>query len=104
MITEVSKMNIERLKEIREDKDLNQIDVAKALGIQQQFSEYEIGKRLIPITYLYDLAEFYNTSLDYLVGRIDEISCLILMFMMRMSFYSILISYRIFKYKVFKWH
>ncbi len=66
-------MDISRLKEIREDKDLKQIDVAKALGIkQQQYSEYEIGKRLIPINYLYDLAEFYNTSLDYLVGRTDE--------------------------------
>ena len=66
-------MDISRLKEIREDKDLNQIDVAKALGIkQQQYSEYEIGKRLIPINYLYDLAEFYDTSLDYLVGRTDE--------------------------------
>lgn len=97
-------MYISGLKEIRKDKDLNQIDVAKALGIKQQYSEYEIGKRLIPINYLYDLAEFYNTSLDYLVGRIDEISCLMLMFMMRMSFYSILISYWIFKYKVFKWH
>ena len=43
-------MNISRLKEIREDKDLNQSDVAKALGIkQQQHSEYEIGKRLKPI-------------------------------------------------------
>lgn len=66
-------MDISRLKEIREDKDLKQIDVAKALGIkQQQYSEYEIGKRLIPINYLYDLAEFYDTSLDYLVGRTDE--------------------------------
>lgn len=66
-------MDISRLKEIREDKDLKQIDVAKALGIkQQQYSEYEIGKRLIPINYLYDLAELYNTSLDYLVGRTDE--------------------------------
>lgn len=66
-------MDISRLKEIREDKDLNQIDVAKALGIkQQQYSEYEIGKRLIPINYLYDLAEFYDTSLDYLVERTDE--------------------------------
>ena len=66
-------MNIERLKEIREDKDLNQSEIADALGIkQQQYSEYEIGKRLIPINYLYDLADFYNTSIDYLVGRTDE--------------------------------
>ena len=65
-------MNIQRLKEIRQDKDLKQSDVAKVLGIkQQQYSEYEIGKRLIPINYLYDLALFYNTSIDYLIGRTD---------------------------------
>lgn len=61
------------MKEIREDKDLKQSDVAKALGIkQQQYSEYEIGKRLIPINYLYDLAVFYDTSIDYLLGKTDE--------------------------------
>ncbi len=65
-------MNIQRLKEIREDRDLKQNDVAKALGIkQQQYSEYEIGKRLIPINYLYELALFYNTSIDYLIGKTD---------------------------------
>ena len=66
-------MNIQRLKEIREDKDLKQSDVAKVLGIkQQQYSEYEIGKRLIPINYLSALADFYNTSIDYLLGKTDE--------------------------------
>ncbi len=65
-------MNIQRLKEIRQDKDLKQSDVAKVLGIkQQQYSEYEIGKRLIPINYLYELALFYNTSIDYLIGKTD---------------------------------
>ena len=65
-------MNIERLKEIREDRDLKQSEVAKALGIkQQQYSEYEIGKRLIPINYLYKLALFYSTSIDYLMGLTD---------------------------------
>ena len=65
-------LNIQRLKEIREDKDLKQSDVANALGIkQQQYSEYEIGKRLIPINYLYDLAIFYDTSIDYLVVKTD---------------------------------
>lgn len=65
-------MDILRLKEIREDKDLKQSDIAKALGIkQQQYSEYEIGKRLIPINYLYELALFYNTSIDYLIGKTD---------------------------------
>lgn len=66
-------MDISRLKEIREDKDLKQIDVAKALGIkQQQYSEYEIGKRLIPIHYICKLADYYNVSVDYLLGRTDE--------------------------------
>ena len=66
-------MNISRLKEIREDKDLNQSDIAKALGIkQQQYSEYEIGKRLISINYLSDLADYYDTSIDYLLSKTDE--------------------------------
>ncbi len=66
-------MNINRLKEIREDRDLLQKDVAQALKIkQQQYSEYEIGKRMIPINYLSELALFYNTSTDYLLGLTNE--------------------------------
>ena len=53
-------MNIERLKEIREDKDLLQ---------QVQYSRYETGLRLIPID---KLAAFYNTSIDYLLSLTDE--------------------------------
>lgn len=63
-------MNIERLKEIREDKDLLQKDVAKYLRITQvQYSRYETGLRLIPID---KLAAFYNTSIDYLLSLTDE--------------------------------
>ena len=66
-------MDINRLKEIREDKDLLQVSVANSIGIkQQQYSEYEIGKRLIPIDKLDKLADFYNVSIDYLVSRTDE--------------------------------
>ena len=66
-------MNIERLREIRKDRDLSQTDVANYLGMkQQQYSEYEIGKRLISIETLNKLADFYNTSIDYLIGRTDE--------------------------------
>ena len=66
-------MNIGRIKEIREDKNLLQKDVAKYLGIkQQQYSEYEIGKRLIPINYLSNLADYYNVSIDYLLCKTDE--------------------------------
>lgn len=65
-------MNIQRLKEIREDRDLLQIEVAKLLNIkQQQYSEYEIGKRLIPINYLSRLADIYEVSIDYLLGKTD---------------------------------
>lgn len=66
-------LNIQRLKEIREDKDLLQKDVAVFLKIkQQQYSEYEIGKRLIPINYLSELTDFYNTSIDYLLDKTNE--------------------------------
>ena len=66
-------MNINRLREIREDKDLKQDDVAKTLGIkQQQYSEYERGTVLISIEKLDKLADFYDTSVDYLIGRTDE--------------------------------
>ncbi len=65
-------MNIQRLKEIREDRDLFQSDIAKKLKIkQQQYSEYEIGKRLIPINYLSELADIYDVSIDYLLGKTD---------------------------------
>lgn len=66
-------MTIERLKEIRTDRVLLQKDVADALGIKrQQYSEYEIGKRLIPLHYICKLADYYNVSVDYLLGRTDE--------------------------------
>ena len=66
-------MNIERLKEIREDKDLKQSDIAKILKTsQKQISFYETGVRVIPIEKLDILANYYNTSIDYLVGRTNE--------------------------------
>ena len=65
-------MNIRRLKELREDKLYKQEYIAKLLGIkQQQYSEYEIGKRLIPINYLSLLADILDTSVDYLLDRTD---------------------------------
>ena len=65
-------MKIERLKEIREDRDLLQKDIAKMLGITQvQYSRYETGVRIIPIYHLERLAQFYNTSIDYLIGLTD---------------------------------
>ncbi len=66
-------MNINRLKEIREDRDINQQEIAELLNTtQQQYSKYELGIQLISIDRLNILADFYNTSIDYLVGRTDE--------------------------------
>lgn len=63
-------MNFKRLKDLRNDKDLYQKDVAKILNTTQQYySEYELGIRLIPIDKLDILATYYNTSIDYIVGR-----------------------------------
>lgn len=66
-------MNFVRIRNLREDKDLYQKDVAKMLGISQQYySEYESGNRAIPIFHLIKLAEFYNVSIDYIVGLTDN--------------------------------
>ena len=60
-------------REIREDKDLSQSDIAKLLKTtQQQYSKYELGIRSIPLEKLDILADYYDTSIDYLVGRTDE--------------------------------
>lgn len=62
-------MEFKRLKDLREDNDKHQKDIAKLLGISQQYySEYENGKRTIPIRHLITLAKYYGTSIDYLVG------------------------------------
>ena len=61
-----------RLKEIREDKDLLQSDIAKILNVSQvAYSYYEIGKRQLPIDLLKKLARYYQTSTDYLLGLTD---------------------------------
>lgn len=63
-----------RLKEIREDRDLLQKDIAKVLKISQVvYSRYETGIRTMPIEKLDILADYYNTSIDYLVCRTDVI-------------------------------
>lgn len=66
-------MKVERLREIREDNDKLQKDIAKLLHTtQQRYSDYEIGVRTIPLEKIDKLADFYNTSVDYLIGRTDE--------------------------------
>lgn len=58
----------EKMKAIREDKDLKQSDVAQMLKIkQQQYSEYERGLRMIPINYLTEFCKSLNVSADYIL-------------------------------------
>ena len=62
-----------RIKDLREDHDLYQKDLAQYLQCTQVcYSNYEIGKRDIPTEVLLRLADFYGTSVDYLLGRTDE--------------------------------
>ena len=62
-------MQFKRIKDLREDNDLLQKDIASILGISQQYySEYENWKRTITISHLITLAKYYNVSIDYLVG------------------------------------
>lgn len=66
-------MKFKRIKDLREDNDKLQKEIAQLLGISQQYySEYESGKRTIPITHLITLAKYYNTSIDYIVGLSNE--------------------------------
>ncbi len=63
-----------RLKDLREDKDLKQEDVTKFLNISQtNYSKYELDKINIPISSLIKLSEFFNTSIDYLLGLTNEL-------------------------------
>lgn len=64
---------ITRIKNLREDNYLTQTEVAKHLNISQvAYSYYEIGKRNIPIDILIKLANFYETSTDYILYRTDN--------------------------------
>ena len=64
-----------RIKNLREDKDLTQKQISKYLNISQvAYSYYELGKRSIPLELLCKLADFYNTSIDYLLYRTNETS------------------------------
>lgn len=62
-----------RIRNLREDRDLTQEQLAQHLNISQvAYSHYELNKRSIPIEILIKLAQFYNTSVDYLLYRTDE--------------------------------
>ena len=66
-----------RIRELREDHDYTQREIAKRLGMPQpQYSRYEQGFRDIPTDILIALADIYNTTTDYILGRTDNNSTL----------------------------
>ncbi|MDE5619109.1 MAG: helix-turn-helix domain-containing protein [Ruminococcus sp.] len=63
-------MYFQRLRDLREDKDMNQTQVAEILKIQQTvYSRYERGFQTIPLEHLITLADFYGVSIDYITDR-----------------------------------
>lgn len=63
-------MYFQRLKDLRDDRDLSQEEIGKLLSIRQTvYSRYERGAQTIPLQHLLKLADFYNTSTDYILGR-----------------------------------
>lgn len=62
-----------RIRDLREDKDLTQTQVAKVLGMSQTgYSKYETGENDLPSSILIKLADFYNVSVDYILNRTSD--------------------------------
>ena len=63
----------QRIRDLREDNDLTQTQIAQMLGMSQTgYSKYETGENDLPTQILIRLADFYHTSVDYLLGRTDQ--------------------------------
>ena len=66
-------MKYQRIRDLREDHDWNQTEVAKMLHMSQTgYSKYETGENDIPTRVLIELANIYNTSIDYLLGQTNN--------------------------------
>lgn len=64
--------NFERIVELRKDRNLNQEEMGKILGLPQRtYAHYEAGDVNIPIEILHELAKYHHTSIDYLTGLTD---------------------------------
>lgn len=62
-----------RIRDLREDNDITQTEIAKHLNMKQpQYYRYETGLRDVPSDVLIELAKFYNTSVDYILGLTDN--------------------------------
>ncbi len=63
----------ERIRDLREDKDLSQKTLGERIGMSQTgYSKYETGENDIPTNILIQLSKIYNTSIDYMLGLTDE--------------------------------
>ena len=70
---EVKPVQKNRIRELREDNDLTQKYIASLLSVAQNtYSNYESGKREIPISQMIRLADYYKVNMDYLLGRTDQ--------------------------------
>lgn len=66
-------MKYRRIRDLREDHDLTQAELADYLNISQRaYSYYELGERSVPIEVFIKLANYYHTTIDYLVNLTDE--------------------------------
>jgi len=66
-------MKYKRIRDLREDMDMNQTEIAKMLGMSQTgYSKYETGENDIPTSVLIKLSRFYDTSIDYLLGETED--------------------------------
>ena len=66
-------LKYQRIRDLREDSNISQKEIAQYLNIKQNtYSRYETNERSIPLDILDQLAVYYNTSVDYLMGRTDE--------------------------------
>ena len=62
-----------KIRDLREDNDLSQIECAKALYVSKNsYIRYETGERMPPIDFMERVADYYNVTLDYLAGREDK--------------------------------
>lgn len=69
----VMKMIYQRLRNLHEDSDLTQRELAERLYVSQKtYSKYELGQAALPVETLMMLADYYGTSIDYLLNRTDE--------------------------------
>lgn len=66
-------MEIKRIRDLREDADLTQKELSQILNLNQRaYAYYESGKRSLPIDVLINIAEYFNTTTDYILGLTDN--------------------------------